>query len=449
MYYNKTNTYITNDRQTLFDLNKYDIYQLDNETFENFESLYNSNCPKEILDNDNLKMIYDNLFTFNGSKCLNKDNVTQIRIHTSNKCNLMCKYCYANYGGYEEEEIIMSRDMARKVAIFIKDKFPDVSTILFFGGEPLLGVDAIEEICSILDNNKIQYVINTNLTILNDRIINLINKYCMSITGSIDGPLEINDLNRLYKLNKCGTYNDIAKNIKELKLKTNALNALDATYTLDASKKYTKYEVAEYLSNTFGVEYLVVADVFSKDETNVICDKLENEVRERIDYLFENIINDKFTLIDEYSLPLTLFLSKSYKNNFCSSGISNITIKSNGDIWPCQLYIGSYDYNMGNILNFDDDIFNKVNTHLKNITKDTFDECNKCISKFCCVKCLGSHDKSNLLNEIISDKCNKSRRITEESLEKIGHILKIGQFTKLYNNLNKISKNTKLAIEEY
>ena len=58
--------------------------------------------------------------------------------------------------------------------------------------------------------------INTNLTLLEDKDVELISKYGIRVAVGVDGLYEINDKIRYYKHNGEGTFNVIIKNIKKL-----------------------------------------------------------------------------------------------------------------------------------------------------------------------------------------------------------------------------------------
>ena len=57
-----------------------------------------------------------------------------------------------------------------------------MSAILFFGGEPLLAVDAIETICRGFKDKKVNFLIETNGTIYSERIHKLIEEYNIKVT---------------------------------------------------------------------------------------------------------------------------------------------------------------------------------------------------------------------------------------------------------------------------
>lgn len=77
-----------------------------------------------------------------------------MKINVSNTCNLECKYCHVNHGNYGFVNKIMTPNTARKLSEVIINNFNNISKMTFFGGEPLLGIDAIEEICSNLNNRR-------------------------------------------------------------------------------------------------------------------------------------------------------------------------------------------------------------------------------------------------------------------------------------------------------
>ncbi|ABY92654.1 radical SAM protein [Thermoanaerobacter sp. CM-CNRG TB177] len=450
MYYEKANVYITNDKKILFDLNKYDIYEIDDETFNLFEEIY-FEVEKGVLFDENInestpkkKEIYELLFRFRNYNSSGERETTQIRIHTSNECNLKCKYCYANHGDYNQGQAIMTEEIAEKVADFIKLNFPKVKVIVFFGGEPLLGFKAIGKICEKM-GKETHYIVNTNLTILNEEIIKLINEYSINVTGSIDGPKEIHDLNRVYKRNGRGSFDIVRHNARKLMEETEYFDTVDAVYTLPAQKKYSKHQIAEYLYKEFKVKYIAIGDVITEDETLKVEKEKVQDIEKEVEYVFDNIIADRFIYLNEYSLPLISFFSKSYNDNFCTTGISNITITASGDIWPCQLFIGRNEYHMGkidfnDITNFDFKKFNKVSDNFYKIKKSRFSECQKCIARYWCVKCLGAIQKNNLEENIITSECINIRKITEIVLEKLGYYILNGNFEKLYGNLRKTTK---------
>lgn len=439
MYYDKRNIYITQDKSTLFDLNKNDIYEIDMDTFNKFEQIYNN--TENVEKNQKYFDIY-NLF-FNDENIVShfKFNIYQVKICVSNICNLSCKHCNINKNNYDFENSVMSRSIAKKICNFIIGSLYNITNIIFYGGEPLLAIDAIEEICDRLSSLNINFTINTNLTVLNDKIIKVINKYNIDVVAKIDGPKEVHDKDRLYKENGLGSYDTICKNAILLKNNTNALNTIVAKYTSDTAKKYTMKEISEFLYNKFKVKNISIGNV---DNSYINFSNMYS-LKQEVENLFDNIINGKYVDLSYNSIPFTTFFSKCHANNFCTSGITSILIMPNGDMWPCKAFVGNKEFYMGT-LNCDYNDLNlikfvDIRQMMSKIEKSEFETCNKCIAKFWCVKCIGGKSvcRDDIVKQIFNEGCTYNERLTILVLEQLSKVLQNGQFQVLHDNLEKAS----------
>lgn len=117
----------------------------------------------------------------------------------TNKCNMHCKYCQAqsensnNYG-------FMTKATAKR-AVDIALQSPDLLlTFEFQGGEPLLNFDVLKYIVEYAESRKgqkrILYSITTNGTLITDKVIDFFQKYCVSVSISLDGPEDVQNNNR-------------------------------------------------------------------------------------------------------------------------------------------------------------------------------------------------------------------------------------------------------------
>ncbi|GEM_PF-1440634 len=444
MYYSKNNVYINEDSKILFDLTNMDIYELDDKHFKIFNELYFNKEQSDIgHDNDTLN-VYNMFFKTNTQKPLYNDFIKSIRINVSNTCNLKCTYCYANQGNYNNEDAVMDINTAEKICNYISTKFPEVDEIAFFGGEPFLNIPVIEYICEYFsDIRPMSFATVTNLTVLNDHIINLINKYNIKITGSLDGPKEINDIYRKYKSGD-GTFNKISKNIHEINSKApKAIKLIESTYTKQSFEKYSKQELLDFFYNNYGIKNILIADVLSDDNNIALPSKCKSENIEDIEKIiedtFETILEDK-PIDGSLIISLLLFLNKNYNDNFCNAGIREILIDHKGEIWPCQAYINREDFHMGSICNSDNSTFNKVNTNLKNICKSNLTNCDECVARYWCNKCIAYTSLTDVNKEYYYNeaKCNYNKLFTEKVLDKLCEYIKNGKLNVLIKNLNRI-----------
>lgn len=364
--------------------------------------------------------------------------ITSIKLIVSNDCNLRCSYCYASYGSYGKKRKVMKPEEAVNLSKEIANKFPNLSAILFFGGEPLLAVDAIETICMGFKDKKVNFLMETNGTIYSERIHKLIEEYNIKVTVSIDGPEFINDVHRKYPDGR-GTYTTIVTNVKKLNRNKENVGFIQATYTKQAYEKLSKTEIIEHLKNEVGIQRISVFNVVTNDKNLKVPHDDENGL-DRIDDEVEKFFSDIFEEKYNYNISLNTItnsiLSQRRYSYFCNAGINQITIDSDGDIWPCPLYISRGNYKIGNIY---DDIyainsgFKRISEMLQSVNKETHEDCRNCVASFWCTKCPAKSliEKGKLI--IDKEDCDKNIKLTELVLTKLFQIMRNGRFEEFLN----------------
>ena len=161
------------------------------------------------------------------------DNVTKgsqlarLELAISNSCNFGCQHCmhFVNneFPSRIHPSMHMSVDTAKNsIDIFIEQvkKTGHNSVRVHFGnGEPLMNwatlVFAIEYCESIKDIN-FSYALNTNLSLLDQKKAELLKKYKVKISTSLDGLKEANDLIRIDQQGQ-GTFDTIVSKMQLLK----------------------------------------------------------------------------------------------------------------------------------------------------------------------------------------------------------------------------------------
>ena len=141
-------------------------------------------------------------------------------------CNLACPYCYQG-----QEKRIEKMDVAgvERVLRFLEhslvegknaDAFSKVA-ISLYGGEPMMAKEALEAFCAGAYNAvrchdlPVFFDMTTNLTLLDDKMIDLIGRYSVETQVTIDGPQLFHDKRRIYRDGR-GTFDDIVKNLQRL-----------------------------------------------------------------------------------------------------------------------------------------------------------------------------------------------------------------------------------------
>ena len=98
----------------------------------------------------------------------------------------------------------------------------------FYGGEALMEFYVIKECVRFCDNlnwgatikDKIRYSITTNLTLLDNEMLEFCILNNIHLYVSIDGPLEENNKNRVFK-NQKGTFECVYNNLLKIKERSN------------------------------------------------------------------------------------------------------------------------------------------------------------------------------------------------------------------------------------
>lgn len=141
------------------------------------------------------------------------ETVFHLTIVLTNDCNLNCQYCSLGTEKYKEEIDI------EKTKRFLENLFQKLHqhTIIvsFFGGEPTIKYEKMEQFCAFLTTQaklykkKIKFTMTTNGT-YNSSVENIILRYGFSVLYSMDGPEEIQNVQRSH------SYDIVVKNLKRL-----------------------------------------------------------------------------------------------------------------------------------------------------------------------------------------------------------------------------------------
>lgn len=365
------------------------------------------------------KRIYDELNQIDEIEII--DDLTFIETHKINrlqlmvsmKCNLSCRYCYADGGSYGLDLGYMDSRMIQEVFSFIKEmRISSISSILFFGGEPLLAVDAIAEICNGMQQmvsdgimKKIPvYTMVTNGTNYNSQIRDVLLKYQIRVTVSIDGPQIINDELRIYKDGR-GSYEKVADNIKKMQNDGVEITAIEATYTsMHVRNGYSPKAVKQFLQDEFHVPYIYLGRCRGSEEYDIE------------DKVVADLVADTCDEETIWEADGGLRQKGKISGHKCAAGIMNLTILPNGDIYPCHSFIRNGTYKMGNICGFTSDHgdYDKVVTWLRKDSKKNRESCRNCWAQMICKGCPA--DKLNLGKVQIDENCMRYKKTLDSAI---------------------------------
>ena len=153
-------------------------------------------------------------------KCMQFDNLNlSLTICPTMDCIFRCPYCFES-----RKHGKMTEENQKRLVEFVRNNIKTCKSmdVLWFGGEPLMAFDVIEnlskEFLKICEEYNIPYTayIISNAYLIDDEIAKKFVEYKISgIQVTIDGPKEIHDTRRVLEGN-VGTYEKICENIKIL-----------------------------------------------------------------------------------------------------------------------------------------------------------------------------------------------------------------------------------------
>lgn len=389
-------------------------------TYEELKNNLASLFSEDELD-ELIKSMYEYGFIENRDEELENNSnqisaaISALNLLVVQDCNLRCSYCYADEGKYQNSGI-MDISTAKKSVDFLIDKSESEELwICFFGGEPLLNFKLIKEVVDYCykkekeTGKKFRFSMTSNGTVINDEIEEFIIKNNIKLQISVDGDKKTHDANRYYS-GKIGSHDILLKKTKSFREKglldargTITTKELDLVHTYDYLRSVGFDNIA--LSPAFNLltveEYDIMADAFVDFYLNFekrIKEKKYEEVKKNVMFMQE----------------LSFIHGSNIRITACGAGNNLYAISTNGDIYPCQRFVGSKEAILGNVFEGDD----KQRDLLKKVTIDNFKKCSDCwIRNLCVGGCI--HNNFSLSGDINSPYeplCEYRKKITAESI---------------------------------
>lgn len=259
-------------------------------------------------------------------------------------CPSNCVYCWSS----EEDSPVMTVETVRKTVEWLKNLKNYQVTVTFHGGEPLLaGAEFYKEALPILSEGlkhlEPTFAIQTNLWRMTPEIAKILAEYNIPVGSSIDGPEEINDIQR-----GCGYYE---KNMKGFKTATE--NGLDVKYicTFTSDSYERKEEIFKFfMDNGFPLKlHPGLPSLRGKEPEKYALEP--EKYGELLIYLLDMAIKhiDKAEIMNINDLVRCVFTRRGNVCTFADCMGTTFAIGPDGGIYPCYRFVGMQEYLMGNV----------------------------------------------------------------------------------------------------
>ena len=317
--------------------------------------------------------------------------VKALCLHVTHDCNLACRYCFAEEGEYHGQRALMSFEVGKQALDFLIEHSGNRTNLEvdFFGGEPLMNWDVVKQLVEYgrsreaETGKRFRFTVTTNGVLLNDEMMDFINREMHNVVLSIDGRKQVNDFMRPFRSGK-GSYDLILPKFKKMAESRNQQQYyVRGTYThhnLDFSEDVL--HLADEGFEQISVEPVVAPSTadYAIQEADIpaLCqeyEKLAEAILAR--RRAGNGFNFFHFMIDLSGGPCV------YKRiSGCGAGTEYLAVTPWGDLYPCHQFVGNTDFLLGNVK---DGIVNtELRDRFKMVNVYAKDTCRDCFSKLHC-----------------------------------------------------------------
>lgn len=309
-------------------------------------------------------------------------SILSATILTTFACNMKCIYCFEQGVG---SNISMKQDIINNTCAWLTNRMeqlrPKELVIIFFGGEPLMNMKAVEYISKTLFHESkkrgviLSIEIITNGLLLTPKLIDVLLPFGLrKVKVTLDGDQKTHDRMRPLKVAKDkdkGTYNRILQNL--LKIKGKVPIFIGGNYD-DTSKSHIPALLDDLKEMGF------------KDEIKEIAFKpilgFPNHKKNSIHKIdactfSETNVDDLYWLIQETEKRGFTPMKKIALGPCEAVRENSFTIDPSGGIYKCSAMVGREKYSVGNVnIDWENSSFNSVNVSF--MTSDAWKNCMNC-----------------------------------------------------------------------
>lgn len=261
---------------------------------------------------------------------------------TSTRCNLDCDYCFyrCSISGSLKEKHLMPFETAKKAVDSFKEVVKDNETydgywqqITLYGGEPMTNKPLLKQIIPYIrekfNDEYTDIVINTNLTLLDDEMMQILKDNNVIVQVSLDGSKNIHDKHRVF-INGEGSYDIVIANA--VKLRNFGVRVIPLiTATNDNVDDFANfvYDILEKLNTREFYSNVLITGTY--EVTPDYFDKLAEAMVELYEKILSKDGNCDFAKLCESILGNNRAISRQ-----SCGGTRKITVFPDGHVYACQ-----------------------------------------------------------------------------------------------------------------
>jgi uncharacterized protein len=263
----------------------------------------------------------------------------KLTLFLNHRCNLRCSYCYTG----EKFHRPMPAEVARRAVDFgLREADRGFLLLSFFGGEPLLEVEHLEEIVGYAEDaaaragKRLFLSVATNGTLLDDRRLRLLKERRFLVQVSLDGCAAAQDATRRYR-NGRSSYGRIATHVSRLIAEGFSLRVIAV---IDPANAAYLGESFEHLMD-LGVRYIHFSPNYAGTWDDTACEVFEQALRDLGDRYMARLRAGQDVRLDPLNGKVVTHVARGYKErNLCQFGQKEMAVAPSGRIYPCDRLVG-------------------------------------------------------------------------------------------------------------
>ena len=326
--------------------------------------------------------------------CNYKNNSKVIKalcLHVAHTCNLNCSYCFASQGKYQGDRALMSFEVGKRAFDFLIENSGTRRNLEvdFFGGEPLMNWDVVKQLVAYArsiekeHNKNFRFTLTTNGMLIDDEVIDFLNKEMSNVVLSLDGRKEVNDhFRRDYAGN--GSYDKIVPKFQKLVGAREGKNYyVRGTFTHN-NVDFTNdlFHMADLGFTELSMEPVVCPP----DDPYALTEEDMPKIFEQYEILAKEMLKRKkegrpFTFY-HYMLDLKNGPCIYKRITGCGSGTEYMAVTPWGELFPCHQFVGDSKYSLGNI--YDGITNTKIQDGFRSCNAYAREECKDCWARLYC-----------------------------------------------------------------
>lgn len=321
----------------------------------------------------------------------NSKVIKALCLHVAHTCNLNCSYCFASQGKYQGDRALMTFEVGKQAFDFLIANSGTRKNLEvdFFGGEPMMNFDVVKQLVAYArsiekeHNKNFRFTFTTNGVLLDEEVMDFLNKEMVNVVLSLDGRKEVNDHFRKNYAGE-GSYDIIVPKFQRLVEKrggkgyyvrgTFTHNNVDFTNDL--------FHMADLGFTELSMEPVVCPP----EDPYALTEEDLPKLFEQYEILAKEMIKRKkegrgFTFY-HYMLDLKNGPCIYKRITGCGSGTEYMAVTPWGELFPCHQFVGNPDYSLGNI--WDGVTYTSVQDEFRSCNAYARPDCKDCWAKLYC-----------------------------------------------------------------